>query len=707
MTAAISVAQDSAFPPRILITATGIALVAGTRVGAFIEQASLGASDWNTGVANFTAVTGITVPVTRVYFGSGSFPTNNTNLNQIVASGIRVCITLRPDVGTLNPAHLAGIDTMLAFYKAAGADFRITLNHEPFFGGITAADYVAAVKYYGPTVRKYFPLWCCFSGDDAIEANGYFPGDGWVDGIAVDAYCPNANAQTFINNAAAMADNHGLPLGLWEFNGGTDLGLNPVSGGQSPSDIGAYFTFIQTFFAARTAAGKPNGDIILFSASGGTTGTTNFFGWSGSQQGGFEGGNGTWIASNNCAVANTAVQARSGTKSLQLTSSAAGNMSAISCSSGQVITGSGLPVVAGQHVIGSAFFRAATVGRNCHLTVAFHDATGAALSSLSGSDVANITTDWTRVTCDVVAPASAAFARLSPVVVSTGAGSEVHYVDDPEIAVIGTLDHTSPIQYPWDFRIAALSTLKAALDNTSLTQGAITIYREFGGVRTPVRGADDISVTDTALVRNDGEYPFGLPLTYVLTINGVDVATASITPTLPGGKVVISDAITGLAVETVVTAWPERDSPRTLTRFVVGGRNVVVSQPRSGAESQVEILTETSDARDQLLDLLANTTSGIVLLRAPDSGIYPGYDGHYFVLGDTEKLYVQRGSDERRLFTLDVLESDPWAASLLASGFTLADIEDSYPSGTLGDIQADFTTLLDIEVRDWSQGAPA
>jgi hypothetical protein len=245
-------------------------------------------------------------------------------------------------------------------------------------------------------------------------------------------------------------------------------------------------------------------------------------------------------------------------------------------------------------------------------------------------------------------------------------------------------------------------------DNVTLkypTPATVTLYRVEGEQRTAVRAADGLSWSDPNLVRNDGEYPFKVSLTYVLNVDGSDMATSSaITPTLTGGNVVLSDAITGLSVETKITAWPGRTSDRGSTQFNVGGRTVSVSPMRGGSTTPAEVLTESDTTRDQLTTLLDGATSGIILLRVPDEVTYPGFTGHYFVASDEEALLVQRGSDARRLWTLGLIESDPWAPSLAASGWTLDDVKDAYDGLTLADLADDFDTLLDIAVHDW--GAP-
>lgn len=228
----------------------------------------------------------------------------------------------------------------------------------------------------------------------------------------------------------------------------------------------------------------------------------------------------------------------------------------------------------------------------------------------------------------------------------------------------------------------------------------VTLYRIQGANRTAVRAGSDLTVDDTVLLLNDGEYPYGILISYLVNVNGSDGASSStMTITLPGGNVAVSDAITGLSAETIITAWPEKDNTRTGTAFDVGGAAVFVSAPRGSNEQQVEFLTLTDTSRQQMIALLDGTTSGIILIRQP--GGYAGIDGTYSVRSDNERRITQRGTDQRRLWTLDLVDSKGWAPSLADAGWTLADIEDAYAGLTLADLAADFATLLDIAIFDW------
>ncbi|MFF9238378.1 hypothetical protein ACF1AY_15795 [Streptomyces sp. NPDC014776] len=228
---------------------------------------------------------------------------------------------------------------------------------------------------------------------------------------------------------------------------------------------------------------------------------------------------------------------------------------------------------------------------------------------------------------------------------------------------------------------------------------SVTINRMALGTATPVRAAVDVNVTgQNAMVRVDGEQPFGVPLTYqaVLTdINGNEwtVTSASITSTVPSD--VISDAIRGVGAPCFIEAWPDKKRTREASVFNVGGRYVVVGKPRSTAQSTVTVSTDTNADGDALQSVLQGLTEGVLLIRKQVTD--PRVDSYLALLEDTEKPNWQT---EYREWDLSVAEGQAWASTLEAAGFSLADIANNFTS--LADIAAAFpTTLLSIATFDF------
>jgi hypothetical protein len=229
---------------------------------------------------------------------------------------------------------------------------------------------------------------------------------------------------------------------------------------------------------------------------------------------------------------------------------------------------------------------------------------------------------------------------------------------------------------------------------------SVAIYRVVSGARTLVQNGSTVSVTDVAFLRVDAELPFGVPVYYVAVINNDETDSAPVVYTLTGGKVALTDAISGLAAEVVIWAWPNKRRPRQATVFKPGGRNVVVSGPMGQFEADVEVYTETTSSAENLVDLLDGATQGIIQVR--QAGPYDDIDCHAVVTDHTPRRYAQDGSDQKRIHALHLVEVSGWASALAATGFTYQDLSDTYVGLTYANLSADFATYLLLAQGDFS-----
>lgn len=227
----------------------------------------------------------------------------------------------------------------------------------------------------------------------------------------------------------------------------------------------------------------------------------------------------------------------------------------------------------------------------------------------------------------------------------------------------------------------------------------IELFRSVGGVRTAVRAGSSTDVTDTSFIVVDAELPFGVPVSYVAVVNGTyEYETGATTYTLSGGNVAATDAISGLAAEVKILSWPERAYERRATVFRVGGRNVVVAGDLGQPESTIELYVPDTDAHEALSDLLANATEAIIHIRQP--GGYDGIDSYLAVVRASENRLVLRGSEEARIWVLRVAETEGWASSFEARGYTYADLEAAYTGLTYANLAADYATYLALAQAD-------
>lgn len=254
---------------------------------------------------------------------------------------------------------------------------------------------------------------------------------------------------------------------------------------------------------------------------------------------------------------------------------------------------------------------------------------------------------------------------------------------------------TATAQTAWPTRVA--------VGVTGLTIGDdLEIYRVVAGVRTLVREGLIIDSPGTGAGVIDAEIPFGVGVSYVARVNGVDADTdGPTTYTLDGGKVAVTDAVSGEAAEVVIMSWPAKERARQFSSFVVNGKNVVVAGPLAESESDVELFVDTAAAASDLKSVVESATQGIVQIR--QAGGHDDEDGYYAVTTMTMTRYSQDGEDPRRTFVLHLVEVDAWAEDQATGAFTYADLLAHYtPGGTYADLLSDYSTYLAVRLADWS-----
>lgn len=238
---------------------------------------------------------------------------------------------------------------------------------------------------------------------------------------------------------------------------------------------------------------------------------------------------------------------------------------------------------------------------------------------------------------------------------------------------------------------------------TGLTDGDdVVVYRDYAGTRTELRGGSAMDVVDPSFVVIDAELPFGVAYRYVATVNDVEHATSALTITLTGGKVAISDAISGLSAEVVILAWNRSSLASDASVFVVAGHNVVVSGSGLGQRSaDIKFVTDNLSSFNNLINLFRNCTEGVFQVRGRDL-IHATDDGYFTALTVDEDRATQDITDERRYTTISAVETDAWAPGLEARGFTYADMTNFYAGGTYADVLGDWATYLALLQADWS-----
>jgi len=139
----------------------------------------------------------------------------------------------------------------------------------------------------------------------------------------------------------------------------------------------------------------------------------------------FEGGLGTTTAITNCAVAQSTTQHEDSNYSLRMTSTASGNMSA-----GTATGLSGYAVLPSTSYTFRSDYWADASARTVRTDATWYDSSGTLISTTTGNTATDSTSAWTTSSKTASSPSNAAFVRLAHNVLSTGAGSEIHYVDE-------------------------------------------------------------------------------------------------------------------------------------------------------------------------------------------------------------------------------------------------------------------------------------
>lgn len=137
-----------------------------------------------------------------------------------------------------------------------------------------------------------------------------------------------------------------------------------------------------------------------------------------------------WAASTNATIAQSAAQFETGTKSLAITSVAAGDFQAATPADGS------LRAWASKSYTARASFRAATTARTVEIGIYWYDVSLVLISTSLSTGAADTTTGWTAQTVTATAPANAASMRIVAKIYAAAAGGEVQYVDN--IAVFPT-----------------------------------------------------------------------------------------------------------------------------------------------------------------------------------------------------------------------------------------------------------------------------
>jgi len=130
-----------------------------------------------------------------------------------------------------------------------------------------------------------------------------------------------------------------------------------------------------------------------------------------------------WTADTNCAIARSTAQSSSGSASLEITATAAGDATA------STTTGTKFVVEPSQKFSAIAKFKAGSTTRSCAVGIRYLTSTGATISTTFGTAVSATSSAFVSANATVIAPATATHAQVFVKIISASAGG-VHYVDE-------------------------------------------------------------------------------------------------------------------------------------------------------------------------------------------------------------------------------------------------------------------------------------
>lgn len=221
--------------------------------------------------------------------------------------------------------------------------------------------------------------------------------------------------------------------------------------------------------------------------------------------------------------------------------------------------------------------------------------------------------------------------------------------------------------------------------------------------RRIVRGGLDVDPTSDALVLVDPMPELGRPLIYVVewTAGGVRSQLSSSAVTVPDpGRHVLSDPFTGDAVlvDVILDDDERTNAWQGSTLWPVGStKGVAIIDGRTADSGALTIYAPNRADTAELVELLS--TGRPVVSRHPNDGC--DIDAlEVLGVGDVTRRRRSRSGDRLLVLPFSLVEQpDP---TLVLVAVTLADLDAYYaPSGTLADLDADTTTLLDIATREW------
>jgi hypothetical protein len=199
----------------------------------------------------------------KVYYQPGEFPTGiDAQYTTMIQHGIQALISFKPAIDTKSSQAAADkkkLRTAVEMLKGSGLIAEVCLWQEVGPGDMTAKQYHEYVAYYGPVIRKHYPLVFDAPGyQGPTEWAQYDPGHKYLDGYAVDLYCSDY-VKRHIRLGPLLDLAGDLPVGVWEIGNTATTSFLPT-----PKQVNAYMHHITATLSSRLASGLPVGSVAWY-----------------------------------------------------------------------------------------------------------------------------------------------------------------------------------------------------------------------------------------------------------------------------------------------------------------------------------------------------------------------------------------------------------------------------------------------------------
>lgn len=251
--------------------------------------------------------------------------------------------------------------------------------------------------------------------------------------------------------------------------------------------------------------------------------------------------------------------------------------------------------------------------------------------------------------------------------------------------------------------------LYIAFESEDAGAGPFSVWREAGGVRTLVRGAEGLPAE--SMIVWDTEPPLNVSLEYIVTFTAADgtpvtvrhtVSTPDPRITVAADRPVISDVVSGQTATVTVLSMGDSEISNQGKQLEVAGRRspVWVSGTELLPARTIDLLTMTKLEDERLTKLLATGRPLLLRLSCPD---LPWQNVWFVVRSRSWAKFSRNRTSPVLRHRLNVTEVDqPWPDEL-AVGQTLGDLHRFMArSGgqTLGAVDDYFWSLGDINSYD-------